>query len=196
MGKFTFSYTTVIALALSSADFLQLSEISYNCYNCHLQISYNSLKQLAASLWMTTCNRLVVNKLSQAMRTRLVSLLQVVNRLVVVASFFGCVVPMCFNQRLWSTFETISWLTMIVYREIDYYIFKLRSFTCLKAVGRLPAMFNFSQEPLGFSRTSFKDDCLLSDIMYAAFCWNCEMFSLLTFRTLSTFNWRLKRWNS
>ena len=47
---------------------------------CHLQISYNLWKQLAASLWiksfdnqlgtslLTTCNRLVVNKLSQAMR--------------------------------------------------------------------------------------------------------------------------------
>ena len=47
----------------------------------HLQTSYNLLIQLAASLWMsifdnqlatsllTTCNRLVVNKLSQAMRT-------------------------------------------------------------------------------------------------------------------------------
>ena len=48
---------------------------------CHLQICYNLLKRLAASLWithfdnqlttslLTTCNRLVVNKLSQAMRT-------------------------------------------------------------------------------------------------------------------------------
>ena len=48
---------------------------------CHLQTCYNLLKQLAASLWitsfenqlatsqLTTFNRLVVNKLSQAMRT-------------------------------------------------------------------------------------------------------------------------------
>ena len=47
---------------------------------CHLQTCYNLLKQLAATLWMTsfdnqlvtslltTCNRLVVNKLSQAIR--------------------------------------------------------------------------------------------------------------------------------
>ena len=47
----------------------------------HLQTCYNLLKQLAASLWitsfgnqlatilLTTCYRLVVNKLSQAMRT-------------------------------------------------------------------------------------------------------------------------------
>ena len=46
---------------------------------CHLQTRYNLLKQLAASLWitsfsnqletslLTTCNRLVVNMLSQAM---------------------------------------------------------------------------------------------------------------------------------
>ena len=48
---------------------------------CHLQTCYNLLKQLAASPWIisfdnqletslfTTCNRLVVNKLSQAMQT-------------------------------------------------------------------------------------------------------------------------------
>ena len=48
---------------------------------CHLQICYNLLKQLVASLWitsfdneratslLTTCNRLVVIKLSQAKRT-------------------------------------------------------------------------------------------------------------------------------
>ena len=48
---------------------------------CHLQTCYNLLKQLAASLWitsfdnqlatslLTTCNRLVVNKLLPAMRT-------------------------------------------------------------------------------------------------------------------------------
>ena len=48
---------------------------------CHLQTCYNLLKQLAASLWitsfdnqlatslLTTCNKLVVNKLSKAMRT-------------------------------------------------------------------------------------------------------------------------------
>ena len=47
---------------------------------CHLQACYNLLKQLAASLWitsldnqlttslLTTCNRVVVDKLSQAMR--------------------------------------------------------------------------------------------------------------------------------
>ena len=48
---------------------------------CHLQTFYNLLKQLAASLWLTsfdnqlatnllpTGNRLVVNKLSQALQT-------------------------------------------------------------------------------------------------------------------------------
>ena len=48
---------------------------------CHLQTCYNLLKQLAASLWitsfdnqlvislLTTCNRLVANKLPQAMQT-------------------------------------------------------------------------------------------------------------------------------
>ena len=57
--------------------------ISSSCYKsvkirlaktCHLQNCYKLLKQLAASLWITsfdksTCNRLVVNKLSQAMQT-------------------------------------------------------------------------------------------------------------------------------
>ena len=54
---------------------------SIACCNLSFQTCYNLLKQLAASLWMTsfdnqlatslltTCNRLVVNKLSQAMRT-------------------------------------------------------------------------------------------------------------------------------
>ena len=73
---------------------------------CHLQTSYNLLKQLVASLWitsfenqlatslLTTCNRLVVNKLSQAIRTHpgigllITSLLQDVNRLVVTCAFF------------------------------------------------------------------------------------------------------------
>ena len=48
---------------------------------CHLQVCYNLLKKLAASLWitsfddqlatslLTTCNRLVLGELSQAMRT-------------------------------------------------------------------------------------------------------------------------------
>ena len=47
---------------------------------CHFQTCYNLLKQLAASLWitsfdnqlatslLTTCNRLIVNKMSQSMR--------------------------------------------------------------------------------------------------------------------------------
>ena len=64
---------------------------------CHLQTCYNLLKQLAAILWitsfdnqlatslLTTCNTLVVNKLSQAMQTHpdigllITSLLQDVN---------------------------------------------------------------------------------------------------------------------
>ena len=71
----------------------------------HLQTCYNLLKQLAASLWMisfdnqlatsllTTCNRPVVNKLSQAMRTHpgisllKTSLLQDVNRLVTLGMY-------------------------------------------------------------------------------------------------------------
>ena len=74
---------------------------------CHLQTFCNSLKQLLASLLitrfdnqlatnlLTTCNRLVVNKLSQAMRTRpyigllIRSLLQDVNRLVATCALFG-----------------------------------------------------------------------------------------------------------
>ena len=51
---------------------------------CHLQTCHSLLKQIAASLWitsfenqlatslLTTCNRLVVHKASQAMRCRLV----------------------------------------------------------------------------------------------------------------------------
>ena len=73
----------------------------------HLQTRYNLLKQLAASLWMTsfdnqlatslftTCNRLVVNKLSQTMRTHpdigllITSLLQDVNTLVAICGFLS-----------------------------------------------------------------------------------------------------------
>ena len=71
-----------------------------NCRTC-----YNLLKQLAASLWitsfynqlatslLTTCNRLVVNKLSHALQTHLdislfiTSLLQDANRLAALCSF-------------------------------------------------------------------------------------------------------------
>ena len=73
---------------------------------CRIQTCYNLLKQLAASLWitsfnnqlatilLTTCNRLVVNKLSQAMRMHpdigllITSLLQDVNGLVPTGAFF------------------------------------------------------------------------------------------------------------
>ena len=72
---------------------------------CHLQTWYNLLKQLAASLWitslnnqlatslLTTCNRLVVNKLSQAMPTHpdiwllITSLLQDVNILIETCAY-------------------------------------------------------------------------------------------------------------
>ena len=72
---------------------------------CHLQTCYNLLKQLAASLWiknfddqlatslLTICNKLVVNKLSQTMRTDLyissliTRLLQDNNRLVATWAF-------------------------------------------------------------------------------------------------------------
>ena len=73
--------------------------------SCHFQTSYNLLKQLAASLWitsfdnqlatilLTSWNRLVVNKLSQAMRMHpdigllITSLLEDDNRLVVICVF-------------------------------------------------------------------------------------------------------------
>ena len=76
---------------------------------CHLQTCYNFLKQLAASLWITSFdnqlaislltarNRLVVNKLPQARRMHpdigslVTNLLQDVNRLVVACAFFSCV---------------------------------------------------------------------------------------------------------
>ena len=74
--------------------------------SCHLQTCYNLLKQLAASLWITgfdnqlaislvtTCIRLVINTLSQAMQTHpdigllitIVIPLQEFNRRI-----FGCV---------------------------------------------------------------------------------------------------------
>ena len=80
--------------------------ISSRC-SCHLQTCYNLSKQLAASLWLTsvdnqpatnlltTRNRLVVNKLSQTMRTNLdiglffSSLLQDVTRLVATCLFLA-----------------------------------------------------------------------------------------------------------
>ena len=73
--------------------------------SCHFQTSYNLLKQLAASLWitsfdnqlatilLTSWNRLVVNKPSQAMRMHpdigllITSMLQNVNRLAALACF-------------------------------------------------------------------------------------------------------------
>ena len=76
---------------------------------CYLQTCYNLLKQLAASLWitsfdnqllpslLTTCNKLVVNKLSRAMRMHpdigllMTSLLQDVNKLVETC-VFRCVI--------------------------------------------------------------------------------------------------------
>ena len=72
---------------------------------CHLQTYSNLLKQLAASLWitsfdnqlaislLTTCNRLVVNKLSQAVRTHpdieIDIGFQDANRLFVTCSFLA-----------------------------------------------------------------------------------------------------------
>ena len=73
----------------------------------HSQTSYNLLKQLAASLWitsfdsqlatslLTTCNKLVVNNLSQAMRTYpdtgllITSPLENVNKLVTTCAFLA-----------------------------------------------------------------------------------------------------------
>ena len=73
----------------------------------HLQACYNLLKQFVASLWitsfeyrlvtslLTTCNRLVVNKLSQAMQTHsdigllITSLLQYVNGLIATCAFLA-----------------------------------------------------------------------------------------------------------
>ena len=75
--------------------------------NCHLQTFYNLLKQFAASLLitsfdnqlatslLTTCNRLVVNKLSQVMQPIILrssycnNLLQDVNRLVATCVFLA-----------------------------------------------------------------------------------------------------------
>ena len=86
----------------------------------HLQIYDNLLKQLAASLWitsfdnqlatslLTTCNRLAVNKLSQAMRTHpdigllITSLLQDVNRLVAMLRVFGGVLKILFPKKMSS----------------------------------------------------------------------------------------------
>ena len=65
---------------------------------CHLHTCCNMLKQLATSL-STACNRLVVNKLSQATRTHpdIGLLKQVVTRLTSTANWhvFGCVPHSC-----------------------------------------------------------------------------------------------------
>ena len=68
----------------SNVNFIKLQQVCQSQFCCNLSFAetwYNLLKQLAASLWitsfdnqlavtlLTTCNRLVVNKLSQAMRT-------------------------------------------------------------------------------------------------------------------------------
>ena len=87
---------------------------------CHLQTCDNLVKQLAANLWitsfdnqlatslLTTCNRLDVNKLSQAMRTHpdigllITSLLQDVNKLVVMLRVFGGVLKILFPKKMSS----------------------------------------------------------------------------------------------
>ena len=80
---------------------LQQTRQSQSVATCHLQTCYNLLKQLAASLWitsfdnqlatslLTTCNRTVVNKLSQAMRTLLIKLLKKVKRHVETCRFLA-----------------------------------------------------------------------------------------------------------
>ena len=65
---------TNFSISLSCNKFVKIRLVA----TCHLQTCHNLLKQLAASLWitsfdnqlatslLTTCNRLVVNKLSQS----------------------------------------------------------------------------------------------------------------------------------
>ena len=84
---------------------------------CHLQTCYNLSKQIALSLWitsfenqlassvLTTCNRLVVNKLSQAIRTHpdigllITILVQDVDRLFVTLRVFGRAVKAILKHR-------------------------------------------------------------------------------------------------
>ena len=60
---------------------------------CHLQTSCNLLKQIATTTLLTTCNRLAINKLSQAMRALpdipllITSPLENVNKLVATCAF-------------------------------------------------------------------------------------------------------------
>ena len=81
---------------------------------CHLQTRYNLLKQLEASLWitsfdnqlatslLTTCNRLVVNKLSQAIRTHPdIGLL--ITSLLQLARFWLCIPGEENTFRIWHT---------------------------------------------------------------------------------------------
>ena len=86
---------------------LTFNKLQLTCQFHGVATIYNLLKHLAASLWitsfdnqlatslLTTCNRLVVNKLSQAMRTHpdigllITSLLQVVHRLVANCMFLA-----------------------------------------------------------------------------------------------------------
>ena len=106
----------LVASCQQVATSLSISSVATSCNKsvkiklvatCHLQTCYNFFKQLAASLWitsfdnrlatslLTTCNRLVVKKLSQAMRTYpdigllITSLLQDVNRPVAACTFLA-----------------------------------------------------------------------------------------------------------
>ena len=80
------NFTRLLQLVNNFATSLSISSSCYKSVKmrlvatCHLQTCYNLLKQLAAGLWitsfdnqlatslLTTCNRLVINKLLQAMQ--------------------------------------------------------------------------------------------------------------------------------
>ena len=102
---------TSLSISSSCNKFVKIRLVA----TCHLQTCYTLLKQLASSLWitsfenqlatslLTTCNRLVVNRLSQAMRTHpdIGLLKQVVTRCQQTCCnwrVFGCVTP-CRTQR-------------------------------------------------------------------------------------------------
>ena len=95
--------TTNLSILSSCYKFVKIRLVA----TCQLQTCYNLLNKFAASLWitrydnqlatnlLTTCNRLVINKLSQAVRTHpdiaiwITRLLQDANRLVEISAFLS-----------------------------------------------------------------------------------------------------------
>ena len=123
---------------------------------CHLQTCYNLLKQLAANLWitsfdnqlatslLTTCNKLVVNKLSQTMRTHsdigllMTTLLQDVNKLIETCVFRYVTVSTEYPNCKFFSSTYIKILIRSTVKKCRWELFDLSRLTfCLPLISNL-----------------------------------------------------------